>query len=405
MKDTPPSSSRGTPERDCDARFMRMDVYITDLACFLPNDPVGNDEMEEILGMVNQLPSRTRKIILRNNKIDKRYYALDPKTGKITHTNAQLAAEAVRRLKPHENFTLDDIKCLCCGTSGPDQLMPGHASMVHGEVGCSPCEIVSTSGICLSGITALKYAFMNVAQGLHENAVATGSENSSTFMRSQFCGSINQEKAEQLDRQPILSFEADFLRWMLSDGAGAAFLTAKAPEDRLALRIDWIEIMSHANQFDTCMYAGAIKRENGTLKCWREYQSLQEALEDGSFLVKQDAKLLNKEIITTAIERTLSHLVKKYDLAAHEIDWFLPHYSSEYFRKELYDHMRDIGFEIPFDKWFSNLADKGNTGAASIYIIMEEMFRSGRLRKGDRALCFIPESGRFSIGYMLLTAV
>ncbi len=382
-----------------------MDVYITDIAYFLPNDPVGNEEMEQILGMVNQVPSRTRKIILRNNKIDKRYYALDPKTGKITHTNAQLAAEAIRRLKPYDGFTLDDIKCLCCGTSAADQFMPGHASMVHGEIGCGPCEIVSTAGICLSGITALKYAYMNVAQGLHKNGVAAGSENSSTFMRSQFCGSINPEKAEKLDQQPMLAFEADFLRWMLSDGAGAAFLTGKAPEGRLSLRIDWIEIMSHANQFDACMYAGAIKQDNGILKGWREFSSLQDALDNRAFLVKQDAKLLNKEIITTSIERTLPHQIKKYNLSPDEIDWFLPHYSSDYFKMELYEHMRDIGFEIPFEKWSSNLALKGNTGAASIYIILEELFKSGHVHKGDKLLCFIPESGRFSIGYMMLTAV
>ena len=50
-----------------------MSVYITDLAAFLPNQPVSNQQMEEILGMVNQLPSRTRRIILRNNKITTRY--------------------------------------------------------------------------------------------------------------------------------------------------------------------------------------------------------------------------------------------------------------------------------------------------------------------------------------------
>lgn len=46
-----------------------MSVYITDLATYLPNAPVSNNQMEEVLGMVNQTPSKTRRIILRNNKI------------------------------------------------------------------------------------------------------------------------------------------------------------------------------------------------------------------------------------------------------------------------------------------------------------------------------------------------
>ena len=56
------------------------------------------------------------------------------------------------------------------------------------------------------------------------------------------------------------------------------------------------------------------------------------------------------------------------------------------------------------DRWFSNLHEKGNTGSASIFIILDELFRSGRLRKGDRLLLFVPESGRFSMCYALLTA-
>ncbi|HEY5996983.1 MAG TPA: hypothetical protein VIU29_08165, partial [Candidatus Deferrimicrobiaceae bacterium] len=71
-----------------------MDAYITDLAAFLPNGPVDNDHMEKVLGMVGQTPSRTRALILRKNRIRQRYYAIDPATGRTTHTNAQLTAEA-----------------------------------------------------------------------------------------------------------------------------------------------------------------------------------------------------------------------------------------------------------------------------------------------------------------------
>lgn len=46
-----------------------------------------------------------------------------------------------------------------------------------------------------------------------------------------------------------------------------------------------------------------------------------------------------------------------------------------------------------------------NIGSASIYIIMEELFKSGKLQKREKLLCFIPESGRFSHCFMLLTVV
>ncbi len=377
-----------------------MPVYITDLSAFLPNPPVSNQQMEERLGMVNQLPSRTRRTILRNNGIESRHYAINPVDGSFTHNNAQLTAEAVRRLRPYEGFSPGDIECLCCGTSSPDQLMPGHAPMVHGELGGAPCEVLSAAGICASGISALKYAWMNVSLGLTRNAVATGSELASSFLRSRLFEVVNHEKVELLESQPALSFDSDFLRWMLSDGAGAAYLSNEPAKDRLSLKIEWIELFSFANELEPCMYAGAEKSDDGKLTGWRDTVSFTFT---SSLLIKQDVKLLNQKIIPTAVDRTLSKLIEKHRLQPEQIDWFLPHYSSDYFRQGLRDRMEQIGFGIPFERWFTNLSQKGNTGSASIYIILAELFHSGHIKKGEKLLCFIPESGRFTMSYMLLT--
>ena len=382
-----------------------MDVFITDLAAYLPNEPVANDQMEAILGMVNQVPSRTRKLILRNNKIHTRYYAIDPATGKSTHSNAQLAAEAIRRLKPYPGFTPKDIECLACGTTQPDQLMPGHASMVHGELKSAPCEIVSTAGICISGMTALKYAAMNVALGNCENAVATGSEQASSFMRSRMAGVVSPEVCEQFEAQPHLAFSADLLRWMLSDGAGAAFLSRTPTPGKRAFKVEWIDIFSFAHELDACMYAGALKNPDGSLTGWREFESPEEMLEQRTLLVRQDVKLLHKEIVATTADRTIPRLVAKRGISAEEVDIFVAHYSSDYFRLPIYEGLRDVGFHIPLDKWFTNLPSKGNTGSASIFIILEELLRSERIKVGDKVLCYVPESGRFSICYALLTVV
>ena len=277
--------------------------------------------------------------------------------------------------------------------------------MVHGELGGAPFEAVSTAGICLAGISALKFAWMNVASGQSRNAVATGSELASSFMRARQVEHISAEKIDALDKDASLSFEEDFLRWMLSDGAGAAYLSSEKPDDsRTALRIDWIEHLSFANELEPCMYAGAQKLADGTLNGWRQYDKA-EAIQQGVFNVKQDVKLLNAEIIKTSTERILPRIIKKHGLRSEQIDWFLPHYSSDYFRKPLMKGMAQVGLDIPEERWFTNLETKGNTGSASFYIILEELFKSGRLKKGEKLLCYIPESGRFSISYLQLTVV
>ena len=77
---------------------MSIDVYLTRTASFLPLEPVGNDDMEKVLGMVGGKPSKARRIVLRNNGIQHRYYALDRVTGEPVMSNAEMAAEAVRAL-------------------------------------------------------------------------------------------------------------------------------------------------------------------------------------------------------------------------------------------------------------------------------------------------------------------
>ncbi|HEX2965665.1 MAG TPA: beta-ketoacyl-ACP synthase III [Syntrophorhabdaceae bacterium] len=383
------------------------DVFITDLAAFLPNNPVSNEEMDNVIGTVEHIPTRVKRIVLKSNAIQTRYYAIDPKTGKTTHTNAQLAAEAVRRLKPYESFSLSDIECLCCGTATPDQLMPGHGLMVHGELKSGPCEVVSTASVCISGMTSLKYAYMNVALGLSRNAVAVGSDVASPSLRARsYKGVVNEEKVEDAGKKgEVLPFDTVFLRWMLSDAAGAAFMTADRQTDNVSLKIEWIENISFAGEMETCMYSGAKKNSDGSITGWREFTSPEEALKDGAFLIQQDVKLLNSDIMYVSVDKTLPHIVKKHGLSASGIDWLLPHYSSGYFRQRYYDQLKSFGFEIPYDKWFTNLSYKGNTGAASMYVMLEELFHSGKLEKGQKILCYIPESARFSVCYVMLTVV
>ena len=131
----------------------------------------------------------------------------------------------------------------------------------------------------------------------------------------------------------------------------------------------------------------------------------QEWLDASIFSVKQDVKLLNEKIIEYTVTKPLQELIAEGRIDPEAIDWYLPHYSSGFFRDKVYEGMKAAGCDIPQEKWFTNLSAKGNTGSASIYIILEDLFGSGRLKQGERLLCYIPESGRFSTAFMQLTVV
>lgn len=378
-------------------------VYITATAAFLPNAPVGNDDIEAVLGRIGGRPSRARRLVLRNNGIESRHYAIDPASGAATHTNAQLTAAAIRALEA-PGFALDTLECLATGTSLPDQLMPNHGVMVHGELGTPACEVVSTAGICLAGMTALKYAWLSVLAGNSRNAVASGSELASGVMRAAHFEAENEARVDALETHPEIAFEKDFLRWMLSDGAGA-FLLQDAPRpDAPSLRIDWFELSSQAHAQPACMYAGADKDADGSLRGWARF-SAAEWGRRSIFAVKQDVRQLNEQVVRQTLEIPLASLIARRGLKADAIDWFLPHMSSAYFRQPVADCLARLGCAIPPERWFTNLAQRGNTGSASIFIMLDELVRSGRLRRGQRLLCFVPESGRFSSGFLHLTVV
>lgn len=376
-----------------------MTAYITDFGVCLPNQPVTNDRVEDLLGQVDGRPSKLKDIILARNGIKTRYYAIDPATGRQTHSNAELTAEAIRRLAQSESFDSREIDLLACGTSSPDQLIPSHAAMVHGESGLRACEVISTAGVCCSSMAALKYAWMSVSAGISRGAVVTGSELASSVFRSR------NFRADAVRRNLATAFEQEFLRWMLSDGAAALRMSPQPSAQGLSLRIDWIDLVSFANELETCMYTGAVKRPDGSLQSWREVEDPSQLHPQGYFNLTQDLKILEKYLMPVAFRRSFERVRQHRELTSDHVDWLLVHMSSEFFRRPIYDALAELGSEMPWSKWFTNLSTKGNTGSASCFIMLEELFHSGRLKPGDRLVCVIPESARFTFAYMHLTVV
>lgn len=376
-----------------------FDVYITRAGKYLPNEAVSNDEMEDILGKINDTASKARRIVLRNNGIKTRYYAID-KQGNITHNNAELTNLAIEQLYD-ENFTKNDVELLSCGTSSPDNLFPSHASMVHGLMKNKSVELNSSSGVCCAGMNALKYGYLSVKSGNTKNAVCTGSERSSTwFLANKYENEITS--LETLEEQPIIAFKKDFLRWMLSDGAGALLLENE-PKGDISLKIEWMEGYSFAHELEACMYAGGDKLEDGSIKPWQDYTA-EEWLQQSIFSVKQDVKLLDKYIMDKGSDVARDAL-KKHNVDPKDIDHLLPHVSSQFFAKKMYDALLEKGIDIPEHKWFMNLTRVGNVGAASIYLMLDEIMKSGMLKKGEKIFLIVPESGRFTYAFALLTVV
>lgn len=379
---------------------MKNDVFITGTSCYFPNKPVSNEDMEDFLGLITGKHSRVKPVILKQNGIKQRYYALT-KEQKITHTNAEMAVNSILQLLKNSDISNSEIELLSCATSSPDQMLPSHASMVHGLLKNKPLEIFSASGICLSCLQAFKTAFWGVLSGEKRNAICSTSElTSATLLSKNY--DIEYEKCADLGVQPYMALEKDFLRFMLSDGASAVLLQNN-PGNGKALHVEWVEMTSYANELPTCMYMGAERKENGELKSWKSFNNL-ERTEQSLFVVKQDVKLLGAHAVPYWAKH-IKYCLEKHNVAPESISYVLPHVSSMFFYDKIINELKGIGIGIDESKWFTNLSKVGNIASAAIFAILDEFWKTHELKSGEKILLLVPESGRFSYGTVLLSVV
>ncbi|MEB3094603.1 iron-containing redox enzyme family protein [Achromobacter sp. D10] len=368
-------------------------VYLESAGYFMPGEPVSNDAMDSYIAPLNRMSSRIKSRILAENGIKQRYYAIDPE-GATVFTNAQLAANAIRDCLRRHNSDLSAVSLLASGSSGGDALMPGFSNMIQGELAAHPMETLSVHGICAAGVSAIQTAAQGVELGGHGSALAVASElPSRLFKRSRFAA-----------RGYDADFDAHFLRWMLSDGAGAVLLgnsgrPLPGASQGVRLRLKWVHQRSFSGDYPVCMQLGlSADRARGHL----DYPSWNEAEADGALSLRQDIRLL-PHLFDIGIHE-YAKLVRDGWVDPDQVDHFLCHYSSEKFIPVVEDLMEKAGLVIPRERWFSNLAWRGNTGAASILIMLAEFLETREVKPGEQIFCYIPESGRFMAAYMLLEA-
>ena len=365
-------------------------VYLQSAGMFLPGSPVDNAGMDAYVAPLNRISGRIKQRILAENGIQQRYYAIDG-AGQTVFSNTQMAAGAITETLALAGKTLADVGYLSSGSSGGDALMPGFASMIQGEMAAPPMETLSVHGVCAASVGAMQAAAIAVESGAHSLALSVASEMPSRlFKRSRFAA-----------QDYNTDFDAHFLRWMLSDGAGAVLLggpKALPQANGLRLKLKWTHQRSFAGDYPVCMQLGLTADRS---KSHLDFPAWGDAEAAGALSLRQDIRLL-PHLFDVCIHE-YADLAHKGWVPERGIDHFLCHYSSERFIPVVDDLLGKAQLSIPRERWWSNLAWRGNTGAASIFIMMSEFLQKEgkRLKAGDTVLCFIPESGRFTAGYML----
>ena len=357
------------------------ECYITSTGAFLPGEPIDNDGIAQYIG-TKLGEARVKEKILAANGIRTRHYALT-KAQEATHSSYELASEAIKDCLANESIAVD---YLAAGSTLTPLLAPGIASLLHSELSkqevlSTTLEINSNSGICTSGAQALVNASRAVKSGDALGAICVGVEQPSVGLKSKAFKPSYDLLNIYRNLRTSKWFMSTFLRFMLSDGAGAFLLQQQPKKDGLSLKVDWSYSRSFANEAPLCM-----KLPNSA-----------------PLTLSQDVTILAKYMAPLS-ERVLEEALEKNNEVLDSYVAVLPHMSSYFFEPSVKKIIAKLSSHKKPSYW-TNLRTAGNTGAASIYIMLDEYRRTQLLKEGDRLLLFVPESGQFNYVLVSLTAV
>jgi 3-oxoacyl-[acyl-carrier-protein] synthase-3 len=368
-------------------------VHLNGLGLYLPGPPIGNDAMDDYVAPLNRASARIKQRILTENGIQTRHYAIDP-DGRTRESHASLAANAIRACLAIVARHAGRCVLLAVGSSGGDALMPGFANMIQGELAAPPMQTLSSQGVCVAGVSALEFAAQAVALGSHAHALAVGADMPSRmFKHTRFAPAGYRTDFDA--HFPAL--DAVGRRRRLSAGSHAAAdwgqraraQTQVAASEELFGRLPGV----HA--------AGPDARPQPLFPRLRLVQRGRSRRRAGAAAGHSPAAARVRrwhsrirEAGARRLDRAGAHRPLSLPLLVGQVHPGHPRHAAT--RRSL---------AIDDDKWWNNLATRGNTGAASIFVMLAEWFTSVQPKAGETVLCFVPESGRMTAAFMAFEVV
>lgn len=199
-------------------------VWVAGTGSFLPNDPVPNERLDEILGPLRDAPARVQSFIqnvgpkiLAGTGVRFRHFAVDPATRNLTHTNATLGAEAGRLALARAGRGPQDVDLLICSSPSYDYSTPPTSTLIQQHLGIEQCGEMEIHSNCSGVGKAMQVAFDALRLGRYKVALVVYSQISSVYLRACY---INQ---------PQMTKTQAALRYILADGAGAVVLESGEP--------------------------------------------------------------------------------------------------------------------------------------------------------------------------------
>jgi 3-oxoacyl-[acyl-carrier-protein] synthase-3 len=310
-------------------------MKIVGTGSYVPERVLTNADLEKMVDTTDEW------ITSRTGIKERRIAAPDEATSHMATKAAQRAMEAA-------GITAEDIDLIIVATISPDTFFPSTACHVQRNLGATRAVAFDISAACAGFLYAMQIARHFINSGNRRTALIIGADKLS--------GITNWS-----DRNTCVLF---------GDGAGAAVLTSKSPDDPDPSGLLSSIMSSDGRLSDILSVPGGgsaipITPENARLRL-------------------NTIHMQGKEVFKAAVRNTCEaceNAIERAGLTAKDIAVLIPHQANV----RIVDAIRErLG--LPPERAFLNLHKYGNTSGAAIAIALDEAVRSGAVKKGDNVL-------------------
>jgi len=263
---------------------------------------------------------------------------------------SDLASQAAIRAIENAGLTKNDIDLIIVATATPDRLAPSTAAIVQDKIQAYNSVAFDISAVCSGFLYGMSVATQYIAAGVYDNVLVIGAD---TF-----------SKIIDWKRRDAVFF---------GDGAGAAVFThGNVNEGFLAFRL----------------YTDGRGKWNYTIPAGgSEMPATKETVANRLHYFQMNGKAVY-ETGTKVLPIAINQVLQDTGLTIADIDYLIPHQPSI---KILQKTAEIIG--LPWEKVMTNMDKYANTSGGTIPILLDEVNRSGRLKKGNTLLFAAVGSG------------
>jgi 3-oxoacyl-[acyl-carrier-protein] synthase-3 len=308
--------------------LLKNGIAITGSGSAVPANCLDNQGLTELVETSDEW-------ITTRTGIRQRQLALPPESLTTIATAASQQAISAAGL------TAADIDLILLATSTPDDLF-GNACRIQAELGATKAVAFDLTAACSGFVFGLVTAAQYIRTGVYQNVLLIGADILSRWVDWQ-------------DRRTCVLF---------GDGAGAVILQANQ-SDRLlgfCLKSDGTQ-----NHFLNLAYDGTAQELNPSV-----------CVTKGTY---NPITMNGKEVYRFAVQKVPEVIDKALfaaNLSVEQIDWLVLHQANQRILNAVAERLN-----VPENKVISNVANYGNTSAASIPIALDEAVRQGRIKPND----------------------